>query len=168
MIIKYKDIKPIIHPSVFIADSADIIGDVKIDEFSSLWFQTVARGDVNFISVGKSTNIQDGTMLHVTTDKYPLIIGDYVTVGHGAILHGCTIGNCCLIGMGAIVLDDVRIGDGCIIGAGAVVPEHSVIEPETLVLGIPAKPKRKMSKEEIEEIKASAINYVELAKKYKR
>ncbi|OGL41092.1 MAG: gamma carbonic anhydrase family protein [Candidatus Schekmanbacteria bacterium RIFCSPHIGHO2_02_FULL_38_11] len=168
MIIKYKDIEPVIHPSVFIAGSANIIGKVKIDEFSSLWFQTVTRGDVNFISIGKSTNIQDGAMLHVTTDKYPLIIGDYVTVGHGAMLHGCTIGDCCLIGMGAIVLDDVRIGDGCIIGAGSVVPEHSVIEPETLVLGIPAKPKRKISKKEIEEIKVSAINYVELAKKYKR
>ena len=167
MIIKYNNIKPVIHSSVFIADSADIIGDIKIGEFSSLWFQTVARGDVNFISIGKSTNIQDGAMLHVTTDKYPLVIGDHVTVGHGAILHGCTIGNCCIIGMGAIILDDVKIGNGSIIGAGAVVPEHSVIEPETLVLGIPAKPKRKISKEEIEEIKTSAINYVELAKKYK-
>jgi len=167
MIIRYKDFEPVIHPRAFIASSADVIGNVKIGELSSLWFQTVARGDVNFISIGKSTNIQDGAMLHVTTDKYPLIIGDYVTVGHGAILHGCKIGNCCLVGMGAIILDDVRVGDGCIIGAGSVIPEHTVIEPETLVMGIPAKPKRKVTKEEVEEIKLSAINYIELAKRYR-
>ena len=167
MITRYKNTEPVIHKTVFIAPSADVIGDVKIGENSSLWFGTVARGDVNFITIGKNTNIQDGTVLHVTTDKYPVIIGDNVTVGHNAILHGCKIGNCCLIGMGAIILDDVKIGDGCIIGAGAVLPEHTVIEPETLVMGIPAKPKRKGTKNELEEIMRSAANYVELAGKYK-
>ena len=167
MITRYNNITPVIHETVFIAPSSDVIGDVKIGENSSLWFGTVARGDVNFITIGKNTNIQDGTVLHVTTDKYPVIIGDDVTVGHNAILHGCTVGNCCLIGMGAIILDDVKIGDGCIIGAGAVIPEHSVIEPETLVMGIPAKPKRKVTTEEIEGIMRSARNYVELAGRYK-
>ena len=167
MITKYKDIEPEIHPTVFIAPSSDMIGDVKIGEHSSLWFHTVARGDVNFITIGKNTNIQDGSVLHVTTDKYPVIIGDNVTVGHNAILHGCVVGNCCLIGMGAIILDDVKIGDGCIIGAGAVLPEHTVIEPETLVMGIPAEPKRKVTKDELSEIMRSAANYVELAGKYK-
>ena len=167
MIISYKESESVIHGSVFIADSADVIGNVKIGELSSLWFQTVARGDVNFISIGRSTNIQDGAMLHVTTDKYPLIIGDYVTVGHGAILHGCVIGNCCLIGMGAIILDNAKIGDGCIVGAGSIVTEHTVVEPETLVIGIPAKPRRKITKGELEEIRLSAVNYVELAKSYK-
>lgn len=167
MIIKYKNIEPQIAPDAFIAESADIIGDVIVDELSSLWYKTVARGDVNFIRIGKRTNIQDGSMLHVTTDKYPLIIGDDVTVGHGAILHGCTIGNCCLIGMGAVILDDAKIGDGSIIGAGAVVPEHAVIEPGTLVMGIPAKPKRKLTKEEIEGILQSAVNYVELCRAYR-
>src|SRR4030066_1694576 len=152
MITRYKDIEPEIHPTVFIAPSSDVIGDVKIGEHSSLWFGTVTRGDVNFITIGKNTNIQDGSVLHVTTDKYPLIIGDNVTVGHNAILHGCKVGNCCLIGMGAIILDDVKIGDGCIIGAGAVLPEHTVIEPETLVMGIPAKPKRKVTRDELSEI----------------
>jgi len=167
MITKYKNITPVIHETVFIAPSADVIGNVKIGENSSLWFGTVARGDVNFITIGKNTNIQDSTVLHVTTDKYPVIIGDNVTVGHNAILHGCVVGNCCLIGMGAIILDDVKIGDGCIIGAGAVIPEHSVIEPETLVMGIPAKPKRKVTKDELSEILQSARNYIELAGRYK-
>ncbi len=166
MILSYKDIKPSIDSSAFIAESADIIGDVTVGKKSSIWYKTVARGDVNYIKIGDMTNIQDGCLLHVTTDTYPLIVGDNVTVGHGAILHGCKIGNNCLIGMGAIILDDAHIAEGCIIGAGAVVPEHSRIEPGTLLVGIPAKAKRKLSDDEIKAILQGAKNYVNLIKDY--
>jgi len=166
MILSYKDIKPSIDSSAFIAKSADIIGDVTVGKKSSIWYKTVARGDVNYIKIGDMTNIQDGCLLHVTTDTYPLIVGDNVTVGHGAILHGCKIENNCLIGMGAIILDDAHIAEGCIIGAGAVVPEHSRIEPGTLLVGIPAKAKRKLSDDEIKAILQGAKNYVNLIKDY--
>ena len=166
MILSYKDIKPSIDSSAFIAESADIIGDVTVGKKSSIWYKTVARGDVNYIKIGDMTNIQDGCLLHGTTDTYPLIVGDNVTVGHGAILHGCKIGNNCLIGMGAIILDDAHIAEGCIIGAGAVVPEHSRIEPGTLLVGIPAKAKRKLSDDEIKAILQGAKNYVNLIKDY--
>lgn len=168
MIMGYKNIEPSIDPTAFIAGSADVIGDVTIGRDSSVWFRTVIRGDVNYIKIGDMTNIQDGSLLHVTTDTYPLIIGGNVTVGHGAILHGCRIGNNCLIGMGAVILDDAEIADGCIIGAGAVVPEHSKIESGTLVIGIPAKAKRKLSEKEIAEISKGSENYKKLMKDYRK
>ena len=166
MIMEYKNIKPSIDPTAFISESADIIGDVTIGRNSSIWFKAVIRGDVNYIKIGDMTNIQDGSLLHVTTNTYSLIIGNNVTVGHGAILHGCRIGNNCLIGMGAVILDDAEIADGCIIGAGAVVPEHSKIESGTLAMGIPAKVKRKLSDKEIAEIIHGSENYRDLLKDY--
>lgn len=167
MIKTYKGITPSIHPTAFIEDSALIIGDVEIGEYSSVWFNAVIRGDVNYIRIGKRTNIQDGSILHVTRDTHPLFIGDNVTIGHNVTLHGCRIKDRCLIGMGAIVLDGAEVGEDSIIGAGAVVAEETIIPPMTLALGIPAKPKRELTHEEVKMIKGYAENYIEYFKTYK-
>lgn len=149
--------QPELDPKSFIADGAQVIGKVKMKEFSSIWFNTVARGDVNRIEVGRYSNVQDGSVVHVT-DDFPTIIGDYVTVGHGAILHGCTIEEHCLIGMGAIVLSGAVIGTGSIVAAGALVREKQVIPPHSLVVGVPGKVV-KSSEGEAEQIHAQAIKY---------
>ncbi len=160
MILPYRGRWPKIHETSFIAPSADVIGDVEIGERSSVWFQCVIRGDVNYIRIGNQTNIQDHSMLHVTRVKSPLIIGNEVTVGHRVTLHGCTVGNRVLIGMGAIVLDDAEIGDDCIIGAGALVTKKSQIPPRSLVYGSPAKVIRELNAEELAFLTKSAANYV--------
>jgi gamma-carbonic anhydrase len=130
---------PKISPGVFIAPGAVVIGDVEIGEGSSVWYNTVIRGDVGRARIGKNTNIQDLCMLHMSTGRSDLIIGDEVTVGHRAILHGCVIEDRCLIGMGAIVMDNAVIGRGSIVAAGAVVLENTVIPPGSLAAGVPAK-----------------------------
>lgn len=145
----------------FIADNATVLGDVTIGENSSFWFGTVARGDMNFIKIGKYTNIQDNAVLHMDRDA-PLTIGDYVSVGHGAIVHGCEIGDNCLIGIGAIVLSRSVIGENCIIGAGSLVTEDAVIPPNSLVMGIPGKVKRQLTDEEIANVKDIAERYARL------
>lgn len=165
MIKKFDGINPEIDESVFIAETAVIIGKVKINSNSNIWFNTVLRGDVNSIVIGKNTNIQDLTMVHVDR-KFPTTIGDNVTIGHSAIIHGSTIGNNCLIGMGAIILDGAIIGENVIIGAGTLVPQRKTIEKNSLVLGSPGKIIRKLTDEEIEMLKESAKRYVELSKKY--
>lgn len=157
---------PEIHPTVFVAPHAVVIGDVKIDEESSIWFNTVVRGDVNYIRIGKRTNIQDNSVLHVTTDMYPLEIGDNVTAGHSVILHGCTVHDRALIGMGATVLDGAVIESDSLVGAGSLVPPGFVVPSGTLVVGVPAKVNRKLSQNEIEGIKHSATNYVVNSRKY--
>lgn len=166
-ILKYANLEPKIHKTVFIASGAAIIGNVEIGEESSIWFNTVVRGDVDYIKIGKFTNIQDNCIVHVTTDKYATIIGDYVTVGHSAIIHGAKISNNVLIGMGSIVMDDVEIGEFSIVGAGAVVAPSTKIKPYSLYIGIPAKFRREVTKEEIEQIKNSAIEYNNLSHRYK-
>lgn len=148
---------PDIDPKAFIADGVQVIGAVKMKEFSSLWFNTVVRGDVNRIEIGCYSNVQDNSVIHVT-DALPTIIGDYVTIGHNAIIHGCTIEDHCLIGMGAILLSGAVIGTGSIIGAGAVVREHQVIPPYSLVVGVPGKIV-KSTADEAEKIHAQAIKY---------
>lgn len=160
MILPHHGIWPTIHETAFVAPSADIIGDVQIGHQSSVWFQVVVRGDVNFIRIGDRTNIQDHSMLHVTRKTSPLHVGDEVTVGHRVTLHGCTIGKRVLVGMGAVVMDDAVIGDECIIGAGALVTKGTKVPPQSLVIGSPAKVKRKLKKEEIEFLAKSAANYV--------
>ena len=120
LVLPYKDKKPLIHNSVFLAENSVVIGDVEIGEDSSVWYGTVIRGDVNYIRIGKGTNIQDNSVVHVTHDTHPTIIGDYVTVGHRVILHGCKIGNYILVGMGAVVMDGVEIEDYVLVGAGAL------------------------------------------------
>lgn len=165
MIKDLKDIKPNIHKSVFVAENASVIGDVNIGEGSSIWYGAVIRGDIENIEIGKYTNIQDNSTVHTETN-IPTKIGDYTVVGHNAIVHGCTVGNNCLIGMGAIVLNQAIIGDNCIIGAGAVVTEGQKIPANSLVMGIPAKIVRQVTDEEIEGIRKNALRYNELAKKH--
>src|ERR1700742_2733977 len=141
----YRGKLPEIAKSAYIDPAAIIIGDVKIGEDSSVWPLTVVRGDVNYIRIGARTNIQDGSILHVMRDEWPLILGDDVTVGHSVTLHGGTIESMCLIGMGAIILNGARIGGGSIVAAGTLVTERTVIPPGSLVMGAPAKVKRALS-----------------------
>lgn len=161
MIKDLKDKKTNIHEDTFMAETADVMGDITIDKGSSLWYGAVARGDMNYITIGEYTNVQDNATLHVDTNS-PLEIGDYTTIGHNAVVHGCKVGSNCLIGMGAIILNDAVIGDNCIIGAGAVVTERTIIPPNSLVIGTPGKVRRKVSEEEIEIIRHNAIRYEEL------
>lgn len=166
MIRPFKGIIPKIHPSVFVEESAIVIGDVEIGESSSVWFNSVIRGDVNYIRIGHWTNIQDLSMLHVTKDIYPLFVGNEVTVGHSVTLHGCTIKDRCLIGMGASVLDGAIVGEESMIGAGALVGEKAVIPPRILAVGVPAKPKRDLTEKELAFLKTSAQNYAQYAQLY--
>ncbi len=130
---------PKIHPTCYIADNATVIGDVEIGENSSIWFNVVVRGDVNYIKIGKNTNIQDGTVIHATYEKTPTIIGDNVTVGHNAILHACTVEDNVLVGMGAILMDNVIVHSGAIIAAGSVVTPGTEVEANTVYAGVPAE-----------------------------
>ena len=172
MIRPFKGMHPKIDPSVFIAETAVIVGDVEIGPQSSIWYNVVARGDVNYIRIGSRTNIQDLSMLHVTHKKSaedpgaPLIIGDDVTVGHSVTLHGCTVENGAFIGMQAIVMDKVVVGEGALIGARALVTEGTVISPHTLWVGAPAKYKRDLTSDEIAWLEKSAGNYVNYALQY--
>jgi carbonic anhydrase/acetyltransferase-like protein (isoleucine patch superfamily) len=159
MLHSFKGISPKIHPSVFLVDSAEIIGDVEIGKESSVWYNAVIRGDVNYIRIGENTNIQDGCVLHVRHEKYSLNIGSNVTVGHGAILHACTISDFCLIGMGAIVLDNAIIEPYSLIAAGALVRENMKIPSGVLVAGVPGKIVRELQPEERTMIEESASNY---------
>lgn len=168
MIYKFEDKYPDIHESAFIAPSADIIGEVTIEEDCSIWFGTVLRGDDNYIKIGKGTNIQDNCTMHIAGVKYPTEIGEYVTVGHGAIVHACTVGNYCLIGMGSIVLDGSEIGEYTIIGAGSVVTGGKKIPSGVLAIGSPAKVIRELTEEEKKNLEKSAQNYIELSRKFKR
>ncbi|MBI2339301.1 MAG: gamma carbonic anhydrase family protein [Deltaproteobacteria bacterium] len=170
MILPYEQTSPKIHPTVFLAPQAVVIGDVEIGEGSSVWFQTVVRGDVNSIRIGKRTNIQDLSVVHVSNADGPkpakTIIGDDVTVGHRVILHGCTIGNGCLIGMGSILMDDVVIGDGAVIGAGSLVTEKTEIPPGQLAFGRPAKVIRPLTEMERAVVPYLSNHYAELARTY--
>jgi gamma-carbonic anhydrase len=157
---------PVIHETAFVAPSADVIGDVEVGSHSSIWFQVVIRGDVHRIRIGTRTNIQDHSMLHVTRDQSPLTIGDEVTIGHRATLHGCTVGNRVLVGMGAIILDDAVIGDDCVIGAGALVTKGTQVPPGSLVIGAPGKVARPLRPEELKFLPQSAENYVRDAMEY--
>ena len=162
----YKGKLPKIHPSVYLSDNVYVIGDVEIGEDSSLWFGTVVRGDVNYIRIGKRTNIQDNSVVHVTHDTHPTLIGDNVTVGHRVILHGCTLKNNILVGMGAVVMDGVQIEDYVLIGAGALVTPNKKIPSGVLVAGVPAKVIRDLKEEEIKLIEESAENYVSYKNEY--
>lgn len=152
--------------SVFIAEGARIIGDVVIGEFSSVWFNAVVRGDVFWVKIGERTSIQDLCTLHVTKNTWPCVVGNGVTVGHRAVLHGCTVGDYCMIGMGSVLLDDVEVGERCIIGAGSVVAPGAKIPPRTLVVGVPGKPKRELTDKELLMLEESADDYVKLSRQY--
>lgn len=166
MIMAYKGVSPTIDRTAFIVDGAHVIGDVHIGEYSSVWFNAIVRGDVNYIRIGSRTNVQDNCTLHVTKDTYPLIIGSNITVGHNVILHGCVIKDRCLLGMGSIVLDNAEVGEDCIIGAGAVVKEGMKVPAGSLVVGVPGKVVRLVSQEEKDRILRSAENYIGYSKNY--
>jgi len=169
MIFPFQDKEPKIDDSCFLAPSADIIGDVEIGKDSSVWFQVVIRGDVNFIRIGERTNVQDGSVLHVTRPNQfegasklgnPLLIGNDVTIGHRVVLHGCTIKNRVLVGMGATIMDQAVIDDDSIVAAGALVTQGKVFPPRSLIQGSPAKAVRELTAEELSFLKQSAKNYV--------
>ncbi len=162
----YKGKFPKIHPSAFIAENAVIIGDVEIGEDCSIWYNVVIRGDVNYIRIGDRTNIQDGTVIHVTHKTHPTIIGKEVTVGHNVMLHGCTIEDRCLIGMSSTIMDGVVVGKESIVGAGALVTPNKKIEPRTLWTGSPAKYKRDLTEEEIKWLEQSYKNYISYKNTY--
>ena len=166
MILPFHGKWPKIHETAFVAPSADIIGDVEIGTQSSVWFQVVIRGDVHSIRIGNRTNIQDHSVLHCTRKRSPLKIGNEVTVGHRATLHGCTVGDRVLVGMGAIVMDDAVIGDECVIGAGALVTKGTKVPRGSLVMGAPAKVVRELTNDELEFLSKSAQNYVGDASEY--
>ncbi len=172
MIRPFRGIHPKIDPTAFIAETAVIIGDVEIGRESSIWYNVVARGDVNFIRIGARTNIQDLSMLHVTHGKgaddpgAPLIIGDDVTVGHSVTLHGCTVENGAFIGMQAIVMDKVVVGERALIGARTLVTEGTIIPPYTLWVGAPASYKRDLTPDEIARLQESPRNYMKYARQY--
>ena len=160
MIRTFQGITPRLHPSVFIAEGAQIIGDVEIGEDSSVWFNTVLRGDVNRIRVGRRTNIQDLTMLHVHKDRFPCTVGDDVTVGHHAVVHGCTVGNRVLVGICAVILDGVVIEDDCFIAAGTLLTPGKHVPSGSMVMGAPGKVKRPLTADERAGLLASAAGYV--------
>jgi gamma-carbonic anhydrase len=167
MIRAYRRKRPQIAASAYIDPAAVIIGDVVIGEDSSVWPCSVVRGDVHYIRIGARTNIQDGCVLHVMRDEYPLILGDNVTVGHSVTLHGCTIESRCLIGMGAVILNGVKIGEGSIIAAGTLLLEKTEIPPASLVVGHPGKVKRDLTPIDQAAIDAYASRYVEYKNIYR-
>jgi len=166
MIRPFQGVQPQVHPTAFIEESAHIIGDVHIGEESSVWFNTVVRGDVHYIRIGNRTNIQDNSVIHVRNGTCPTILEDEVTVGHSVTLHGCYVERGSLIGIGSILLDDVRIGEHSVVAAGALVSPGTIIPPRSLVMGMPARVKRALSEEEVAGLDVFWKNYVELAKLY--
>ena len=158
--------EPDIHPSAFVAPGAVVIGDVTLGENASVWFHATLRGDINAIRIGAGSNIQDGSVIHLA-DDFPTIVGEYVTCGHKAILHACTIGDEVLVGMGAILLDGVEVGARSIIGANALVTQHTKIPPGSLVLGSPAKVVKQLDLEDQRALKSWAEKYVQLSRIYK-
>jgi carbonic anhydrase/acetyltransferase-like protein (isoleucine patch superfamily) len=163
---RYGGKEPRIGRHVFVADNAALIGDVELSDDVSIWFGTVLRGDIHYIRIGARTNIQDNSVLHVEHDDGPTILGEEVTVGHSAVVHGCTVGRGALIGIGARVLSYATIGDQALIGAGAVVTEGMNVPPRTLVLGVPGKVKRDLTKEELARLDRGWRNYVEYKNNY--
>jgi carbonic anhydrase/acetyltransferase-like protein (isoleucine patch superfamily) len=165
MIREYSGRTPKIADSAFIAESADVIGEVEVSMNASVWFQTVLRGDIEPIRIGAHTNIQDGSVLHTIMGS-PVIVGDWVTVGHRVVLHGCTIESHCLIGMGAILLNNVRVGEGSIVAAGALVLENTTIPRRSLYVGVPARFQRQLTDADRVFIDAHAQHYLQYKENY--
>ena len=160
------ELQPSLHESAWVADSAQVMGDVTLAAGSSVWFGVVARGDTATISIGKGSNIQDGSVLHAD-EGMPLVIGENVTVGHQVMLHGCTIGDGSLIGIQAVVLNGARIGKNCLVGAGALVTENKEFPDGCMILGSPAKAVKQLTDAQIEGLKMSAQHYMDNARRYK-
>ncbi|WNS78557.1 gamma carbonic anhydrase family protein [Domibacillus sp. DTU_2020_1001157_1_SI_ALB_TIR_016] len=166
MLYKFKGYHPNIHPSAYIAPGTQLIGNIELQEETSVWFNAVLRGDNEKITIGKGSNVQDGAVVHVDPG-YPVNVGEHVTIGHNVVLHGCTVEDGALIGMGATILNGAVIGEGALIAAGALVPEGKVIEPGVLAAGVPAKVIRKLTPENIERAKEGALQYVKNGIRYK-
>ena len=167
MIHVYRSLTPRVHATAFIADSAEVIGDVELAEDTSVWFGSIVRADVNVIRIGRGTNIQDGTIMHVNRRGQPTILGDFVTVGHAARLHGCRIADHCLIGISAVVLDGAEVGEESLVAAGSLVAPGTKIPPRSFVIGSPAKVRRSVDEADLDLIRRSARNYIELKNEYR-
>lgn len=167
MILPFEKHSPTLGKNVFVPEQATVIGRVTLADEVNIWYGAVLRGDVGNIVVGERTNIQDLSVVHVTNEVFHTTIGKNVTVGHRAILHGCTVGNNVLVGMGSIILDGAQIGDWCLIGAGALVPPNMIVPPGSVVLGSPGKVVRALRDQERQMIEASAPHYVELAARHR-
>jgi carbonic anhydrase/acetyltransferase-like protein (isoleucine patch superfamily) len=167
MIRDFGAFKPEIHPEAYIAETGMIIGRARLGAGSSVWYNVVIRADINHITIGSYSNVQDNAVLHVGM-KHPVEVGDYTSIGHGAVVHGCRIGNNSLIGMNAVVLNGAHVGDNCIIGAGSVVTQNMQVPPNSLVLGTPGKVVRELKPEELREINVLARRYAYLWKKHYR
>ena len=161
MLRPYKGSRPRVHPTAFVDQSAQVIGDVEIGEGSSVWMNVVMRGDVHWIKMGRRSNVQDGTIVHVMNGTHPTTIGDDVTIGHAAIIHGCTLHDRVLIGMGAIILNGAEVGEDCIIAAGTLLPEGMTVPPRSLVMGSPGKVRRTLTDADVASILEFASRYVE-------
>lgn len=157
---------PVVHRTAYVDASAQVIGDVEIGADSSIWMNAVVRGDVNSIRIGQRSNVQDGTVVHVMHETHPTRIGDDVTIGHAAVVHGCTISNRVLVGMGATILNGAVIGEDTIVAAGSLVTEGAVIPPRSLVMGSPATVRRALSDADVASIREYAANYVRYKKDY--
>ncbi len=168
MIRSFRGVTPIVPETCYVDQSAQIIGDVELGEHASVWMNAVLRGDVHAIRIGHYSNIQDSSVLHGMKEKFGVLVGDYVTVGHSVTLHGCTIENRCLIGMGSIVLNGARIGAGSIIAAGTLIPEGTVVEPNSLWMGSPGKFRRHLEAKDQEMILMYAENYIGYKREYLR
>ncbi len=166
MIRSYRGKQPVVPASCYIDSSAQVIGDVTLGEHSSIWMNAVVRGDVHSIRIGANSNVQDCSVLHGMRHRYPVIVGDWVTIGHNATVHGCVVEDACLIGMGVVILNNARIGEGSIIAAGAVVPENTMVPPRTLWAGVPAKQRRELTDADRELILQYARNYLDYTKIY--
>ncbi len=160
MLRAYKGVSPRVHETAYVDDSAQVIGDVEIGEESSVWMNAVVRGDVHYIRIGRRSNIQDGTVVHVMNRTHPTHIGNDVTIGHAAVVHGSTLADRILIGMGAILLNGAAVGDDCIVAAGTLITEGTKIPPRSLVMGSPGKVKRQLTDEEVASILVYSERYV--------
>jgi len=151
---------------VFVAESALVLGDVVLEDDVSLWYNVVVRGDIHWVRIGARSNLQDGTIVHVENGEWPTVLGEEVSVGHGAVLHGCTVGNRCLVGMGAVVMNGAVVGEGSVVAAGAVVREGFEAPPGSLLAGVPAAVKREVQPEEFERVRRTARRYLEYKSRY--
>lgn len=166
MIRTYQGHTPVIPESCYVDISAQILGDVVLGQHASVWMNAVLRGDVHSIRLGAHSNVQDCSVLHGMRNLYPVIVGEYVTIGHNATVHGCVVEDACLIGMGATIMNNARIGEGSIIAAGAVVPENTVVPPRSLVAGVPGKVRRELTDGDRELILKYARNYLDYTEMY--
>lgn len=167
MIHSFRGVHPQIHPTAFVAEGAQVIGDVQLGEESSIWFNAVVRGDMYYIRIGSRTNVQDNSVIHTRTGSHPTILEDEVTIGHSVTLHGCYVERGALIGIGSILLDDVRIGAQSLVAAGSLVSPGTVIPARSLVMGLPARVKRPLTDDEVAGLDGFWQNYVEYTRLYK-